>query len=84
VLFLDGIALKVRMARRVVSVPVFVAPGGTEDGTKRVVALALAVRGTVARVAADVADLTQEGLPSDREHQPRVQAPDQDAGLVLD
>ncbi len=41
-LFLDGFHLKVRMARRVVSVPVLAVLGVAEDGTKRLVALKLA------------------------------------------
>ena len=43
VLFLDGMHLKVRMARRVVSVPVLAVLGVTEDGRKQLVSLALAV-----------------------------------------
>jgi transposase-like protein len=43
ILFLDGFYLKVRMARRVVSVPVLAALGVAPDGTKRLVALELAV-----------------------------------------
>jgi len=42
-LFLDGIQLKVRLARRVVSVPVLAALGVAPDGSKRLVALELAV-----------------------------------------
>jgi putative transposase len=42
ILFLDGSHLKVRMARRVVSVPVLAVLGVAEDGTKHLVALALA------------------------------------------
>lgn len=36
IVFLDGLHLKVRMARRVVSVPVLVILGVAEDGSKRV------------------------------------------------
>ena len=64
VLFLDGMHLKVRMARRVVSVPVLVALGVTEDGTKRVMALDLAVSEAGEHWSRLVADLTQRGLPS--------------------
>ena len=39
ILFLDGFHLKVRMARRVVSVPVLAVLGVSEDGTKQLVAL---------------------------------------------
>ena len=42
VLFLDGFHLKVRMAKRVVAVPVLAALGVTETGQKRLVALELA------------------------------------------
>ncbi len=42
ILFLDGFHLKVRMARRVVSVPVLAVLGVSEDGTKQLVALTLA------------------------------------------
>jgi putative transposase len=43
VLFLDGFHLKVRLARRVVSVPVLAALGVAPDGSKRLVSLCLAV-----------------------------------------
>jgi transposase-like protein len=42
-LFLDGFHLKVRLARRVIAVPVLAALGVTETGEKRLVALRLAV-----------------------------------------
>jgi transposase-like protein len=42
ILFLDGFHLKVRLARRVVSVPVLAVLGVAEDGTKVLVALRLA------------------------------------------
>jgi transposase-like protein len=41
ILFLDGIHLKVRLVRRVVSVPVLVALGVDEQGSKRLVSLKL-------------------------------------------
>lgn len=40
-LYLDGFHLKVRMARRVVAVPVLVALGVAENGQKRLAALQL-------------------------------------------
>lgn len=43
ILYLDGFHLKVRLARRVVSVPVLAVLGVAEDGTKVLVSLALAV-----------------------------------------
>jgi transposase-like protein len=44
ILMLDAMKLKVRMARRVMSVPVLVALGVDEDGEKQLVSLRLAVR----------------------------------------
>ena len=43
IVFLDGFHLKVRLARRVVSVPVLAALGVTEDGRKQLISLRLAV-----------------------------------------
>lgn len=64
VLFLDGFHLKVRMARRVVSVPVLVALGVTSDGRKRLVALELAVSEAGAHWSRLVLDLERRGLES--------------------
>ena len=44
IVFLDGFHLKVRIARRVVSVPILAVLGVAEDGTKRLVALRLAAQ----------------------------------------
>jgi transposase-like protein len=63
-LFLDGFHLKVRMARRVVSVPVLAALGVAPDGTKRLVALELAVSEAEACWSKLVSDLARRGLAS--------------------
>jgi transposase-like protein len=64
ILFLDGFHLKVRMARRVVTVPVLAVLGVAADGTKRLVALELAVSEAQACWARLVADLERRGLAS--------------------
>jgi transposase-like protein len=64
ILFLDGFHLKVRMARRVVSVPVLAVLGVAPDGTKRLVALELAVSEAEACWARLMADLERRGLAS--------------------
>jgi len=64
VLFLDGFHLKVRLARRVVSVPVLVALGVAPDGTKRLVALELAVSEAEVHWSRLVSDLQRRGLAS--------------------
>ena len=43
IVYLDGFHLKVRMAKRVISVPVLAALGVTPDGQKRLLSLRLAV-----------------------------------------
>jgi transposase-like protein len=62
IVFLDGFHLKVRMARRVVSVPVLAVLGVAEDGTKRLVALELAQSEAGAHWSKLVADLERRGL----------------------
>jgi len=62
ILFLDGFHLKVRMARRVISVPVLAALGVAEDGSKRLVGLQLVVRESGASWLGFVSDLAQRGL----------------------
>ena len=47
ILYLDGFHLKVRMARRVISVPILVALGIAEDGSKRLLSLKLVVKESV-------------------------------------
>ena len=64
ILFLDGFHLKVRMARRVVSVPVLAVLGVDPDGTKRLVALELAVSEAEAHWSRLVSDLERRGLES--------------------
>ena len=64
IVFLDGMHLKVRMARRVVSVPVLAVLGVAEDGTKRLVALRLAVSEAGEHWAGLAKDLKRRGLPA--------------------
>ncbi len=64
ILFLDGFYLKVRLARRVVSVPVLAALGVAPDGTKRLVALQLAVSEAQVHWSRLVSDLERRGLES--------------------
>ena len=62
ILFLDGFHLKVRMARRVVSVPVLVVLGVAEDGRKHLVALQLAASEAGTHWSSLIADLQRRGL----------------------
>jgi transposase-like protein len=62
ILFLDAFHLKVRMARRVVSVPVLAVLGVAEDGTKRLVALRLAQSEAAVHWSSLVGDLERRGL----------------------
>lgn len=64
ILYLDGFPLKVRMARRVVSVPVLAVLGVTADGRKVLVALRLAVSEAQACWGGLIEDLKRQGLPS--------------------
>ena len=61
--FLDGILLKVRLARRVVSAPVLVVVGVEPDGKRRVVGLRLAASEAGACWRDFVASLEKRGLP---------------------
>jgi transposase-like protein len=63
ILILDGLNLKVRLARRVVSVPVLVVLGVDEEGMKRLVSLRLAVRESGQSWGEVVGDLQRRGLP---------------------
>jgi putative transposase len=63
-LFLDGIAVKVRVDRRVQSVPVLVALGVTPTGEKRLLALRLMGNESKAAWGAVVEDLASRGLPA--------------------
>lgn len=62
VIFLDGFHLKVRLARRVVSVPVLAALGVTETGQKCLVSLRLAVSEAKTAWGAVITDLQRRGL----------------------
>ncbi len=62
ILLLDGFHLKVRMARRVVSVPVLAVLGVAEDGRKHLVALQLAASEAGAHSSSLIADLQRRGL----------------------
>ncbi len=64
ILFLDGFHLKVRMARRVVSVPVLAVLGVAPDGTKRLVALQLAASEAQTHWSGLISDLERRGLES--------------------
>jgi len=63
-LYLDAIHLKVRMVRRVVSVPVLVALGVREDGQKELVALRIAASESRAAWEALIDDLSTRGMPA--------------------
>jgi putative transposase len=63
-LFLDGIAVKVRVDRRVQSVPVLVALGVTATGEKRLLTLRLMGHESKAAWGAVVEDLASRGLPA--------------------
>lgn len=62
VIFLDGFHLKVRLAKRVVSVPVLAALGVTETGQKCLLSLRLAVSEAATSWGAVITDLQQRGL----------------------
>jgi putative transposase len=63
VLFLDGFHLKVRLARRVVSVPVLAVLGVREEGEKQLLSLRLAPSESAANWGEVLADLQRRGLP---------------------
>ena len=64
ILFLDAIYLKVRMARRVVTVPILAVLGVTSDGTKRLVGLEIAASEAGEHWTGLVKDLKRRGLQS--------------------
>lgn len=66
ILFLDGFYLKVRLARRVVSVPVLAVLGVAEDGTKTLVALRLAASEAGVHWKWLIEDLEARGLRAPR------------------
>jgi len=76
IVLLDGFFLRVRLAKRVVSVPVLVAMGVTIDGTKQLIALQLASSESETSWRELVDGLTARGLPA-----PRLLITDGHAGL---
>lgn len=62
ILYLDGFHLKVRMARRVISVPVLAVLGVAVDGSKRLVALQIAISEASGHWSSLIADLQKRGL----------------------
>lgn len=66
VVFLDGFNLKVRLAGRVISVPVLAALGVGDEGEKRLLALRLAPSESNANWGAVLTDLQRRGLPTPR------------------
>jgi len=75
-LFLDAIRIRVRLARRVVSVPVLVALGVDETGQKRVVDIRLEVSESGASWGGMIESLVERGLP-----EPKLVVSDGHAGL---
>jgi putative transposase len=63
-LFLDGFHLKVRLARRVVSVPVLAVLGVREGGDKQLLSLRLAPSEAAANWSEVIAALQRRGLPT--------------------
>jgi transposase-like protein len=64
IIFLDGFHLRVRLAGRVVVVPVLAALGVTNDGQKQLIGLQLAASEATAAWGHLVGDLQARGLPS--------------------
>jgi len=62
ILYLDGIHLKVRLARRVISVPVLIALGADETGSKRLVAMRVCPSEAEVHWSSLISDLRQRGL----------------------
>lgn len=76
VLYLDGFHLKVRVARRVVSVPVLAVLGVAEDGMKVLVSLRVAASEAASQWSGVLIDLQKRGLIA-----PRLIVVDGHAGL---
>jgi len=76
ILFLDGFHLKVRLARRVVSVPVLAALGVAKDGSKQLIGLQLVVRESGSSWHGFVNDLSKRGM-----NRPALLVTDGHAGL---
>lgn len=66
IVFLDAFHLKVRLARRVVSVPVLAVLGVREDGQKQLVSLEVAVSEAATHWGSVLEDLQRRGLPAPR------------------
>jgi len=66
IVFLDAFHLKVRLARRVVSVPVLAVLGVREDGYKQLVSLQLAVSEAATHWGSVLEDLQRRGLRAPR------------------
>lgn len=66
VVYLDGLHLKVRLARRVISVPVLAALGVNDQGQKVLLALRLAVSEAAASWSGVLEDLQRRGLTAPR------------------
>jgi transposase-like protein len=66
IVFLDAFHLKVRLARRVVSVPVLAVLGVREDGQKQLVSLELAVSEAATHWGSVLEDLQRRGLRAPR------------------
>lgn len=64
IVYLDGIHLKVRLARRVISVPVLAVLGIDGDGRKVLVSLQLAVSEASVHWTGVIEDLLRRGLPA--------------------
>jgi len=77
IVYLDGFHMKVRLARRVVSVPVLAVLGVAEDGSKVLVSLRLAVSEAGVHWRAVIEDLKTRGLAA-----PRVIVSDGHKGLA--
>ena len=76
VIYLDGFHLKIRVARRVVSVPVLAVLGVAEDGTKVLISLRVAASEATSQWSGVLIDLQKRGLMA-----PRLIVADGHAGL---
>jgi transposase-like protein len=76
VLYLDGFHLKIRVARRVVSVPVLAVLGVAEDGTKVLISLRVAASEAASQWSGVLIDFQKRGLMA-----PRLIVADGHAGL---
>lgn len=76
VIYLDGFHLKIRVARRVVSVPVLAVLGVAEDGTKVLISLRVAASEAAGQWSGVLIDLQKRGLMA-----PRLIVADGHAGL---